>query len=81
MGGGMVRTICSSASSSADFTAAAPSSVKNQSADFIDKLTDRKEGLASDQENCSDFLMSAGCDDENEYGAVPVAQNLSSLNS
>ncbi len=53
----------------------------NQSADFIHELTDRKEGLASDQENCSDFLMSAGCDDENEYGAVPVAQNLSSLNS
>jgi hypothetical protein len=53
----------------------------NQSADFTHELTNRKEGLASDQENCSDFLMSAGCDDEDEYGAVPVARNLSSLNS
>lgn len=53
----------------------------NQSADFIHELTDRKEGLASDQENCSDFLMPDGCDDENEYGAVPATRNLSSLNS
>lgn len=36
---------------------------------------------SSDQENCTDFLMPDGCDDENEYGAVPAARNVSSLNS
>ncbi len=39
------------------------------------------EWFASEQENCNDFLMSDGCDDENEYGAVLAERNLSSLNS
>ncbi len=36
----------------------------------------RNECFAADQENCSDFLMSAGCDDENEYGAVLLAEHV-----
>ena len=39
------------------------------------------EGFTSGQENCIDFLMSDGCDDENEYGAILAVRNLSSLNS
>jgi hypothetical protein len=48
----------------------------NQLGDFIHGLTDRKDGFASGQENGSDFLMPDGCDDENEYGAVPLDEHV-----
>lgn len=48
----------------------------NQSGDFIHGLTDQKDGFAAGQENGSDFLMPDGCDDENEYGAVPLDEHV-----